>query len=149
MVIRTDFYSWYLECVPGMAYRIQLSNLRGGGVIRSHSLALGRRGGAIRMFDIACLTEHSGDKLRLHTVCHGSTVTEIVSWYDVRAVSRACKSRHYTRRFKVFDHDELLLSNGALTHMLTPLLLPAIEYLFPGDPPHYFTFWIYSKFPWM
>ena len=33
----------------------------------------------------------------------------------------------------VFDYEELLLSSGVLTHMLTPPLPPALLYLFPGQ----------------
>ena len=63
---------------------------------------------------------------------HGVTVTEIVAWYHVRVVSLVRKSRHYTTRFTVFDYEELLLSSGALTHMLTLPYLAAFIGRFPG-----------------
>ena len=68
------------------------------------------------MFDVADLTEPPGNKLRLHTLCHEVTVTEIVSWnlYE--------HSHGYVRvgnlRFMVFDYEGLLLSSGALTDIL-------------------------------
>ena len=74
------------------------------------------------VFDTDCLTEQSGNKLRLQTTYHGVsvTVTVIVSWYHAPAVSRVCTSKQYTRRFLVFDYEELLLSSGALPNMPTP-----------------------------
>ena len=73
-----------------------------------------------RLFDIAYLTEQPDNKLWLHTACHGVLVTEIVSWYNVRTLSRVYMSRYCTRNFMVLNYEELLLSSGALTHMLTP-----------------------------
>ena len=84
------------------------------------------------MFHIACHFEQPSNKRRLHTVCHGGTVTYIVSWYNLRRVARVCTSRRYTRRFMVFEFEQLLLSSGALTHMLTPLAPPCIRLSFSG-----------------
>ena len=47
------------------------------------------------MPDVTRLTEQPGNKLLLHTVCHRVPVTEIVSWYHARTVSRAYTCRHY------------------------------------------------------
>ena len=55
--------------------------------------------------DVACLTERPSNKIWLHTVCHVVTETDLVSWNHLRAVSRACTSRHCARRFLVFGYE--------------------------------------------